>query len=304
MQEYLENLEVDGRSHDYVRMVRTGLAHFEDYMRQQNIVHPDEITRAHLLRYQAYINSKTKENGDLLSVRYKQQLLKYLRGWINWLVEVGYIETNPWIRIKVGRTPKQPKPLEEEELVLLFDTHRKQAFAIPPFPFHRREIILVLLFSWGLRIHELQALNVSQMDMRLNTVMALNKGGGTKPLPYGLALKNVVQRWLVVRAKHATYGEDALLIDSHGKRLSIAMIRKIVTELGERAGLKINPHRLRDTFGTTMLDHDMEVERLMKIMGHTNRAQTLSYARINDHKVTESHNRIMSPILDTLLRGQ
>jgi site-specific recombinase XerD len=114
-------------------------------------------------------------------------------------------------------------------------------------------------------------------------------------------MKQVVQRWVGHRASHAVIGEDALLIEQGGGRLSIGMIRKIVTELGQRAGVPINPHRLRDTFGTTMLDHDVEVERIMKMMGHTQRAQTLAYARVNPPKVKESHDAVMNPELRRLL---
>jgi integrase/recombinase XerD len=303
MEEYLQNLAVDERASEYLRPVKVGLSHFATFAAAEGIKHPNEITRAHILRFQAYLTSLTQQTGAPLSLAYRQQLMKYVRGWVNWLVEVPYIDTNPWIRIRIGRVAKQPKPLEDDDLAALFDAHRRGAFRIPPFPFHRREVILVLLFAWGLRIHELQSLNVAQLDQRLEFVTVRNKGGGTKPEPYGDELKGVVRRWLSVRAKNARFDEDALLIDQSGNRLSIAMIRKIVTECGTSAGLSINPHRLRDTFGTTMLDHDVPVERIMVLMGHTQRSQTMAYSRVNNPKVKESHDAVMTPLINKLLSG-
>lgn len=307
MQEYLDDLAVNGRttgepvSEGYLRMVRVGLSRFAAFAAGEGIRHPGEITRAHLLRYQAHLMEETNSKGEPLKVAYRQQLLSYLRGWVYWLVDVQHIEKSPWIGIKVGRTRKVAKPLEEDEIAALFATHRQQAFSISPFVFHRREVIIALLYGWGLRIHELQSLNVSQMDMRLEWVDVRNKGGGSKSMPYADTLKQSVQRYLVHRASHAVVGEDALLIQQSGARLSIGSIRKIVTELGDKAGVAINPHRLRDTFGTVMLDNDVAVERIMKMMGHTNRAQTLAYARVNDHKVKESHDAVMNPTLGRLL---
>jgi integrase/recombinase XerD len=303
MEEYLLELEngEEPRSAEYLRPVKVGLSHFATFAATEDVRHPGEIKREHILRFQAYLNSITQQNGNPLSLAYRQQLMKYVRGWVNWLEDVRHIDSNPWFRIRIGRVAKLPKPLEPDEVASLFSAHRTQAFSIPPFSFHRREVILVLLFAWGLRIHELQALNVSNMDMRLDAVTVRNKGGGSKQEPYGVELKGVVQRWLSVRAKNADFAEDALVIDQGGNRLSIAMIRKIVTECGTRAGLSINPHRLRDTFGTTMLDHDVEVERIMKMMGHTQRAQTLAYSRVNDPKVLESHERVMGPLVNKLL---
>jgi site-specific recombinase XerD len=309
MQEYLDDLAVNGRTtgepvtEGYSRMVRVGLSRFAAFAAGEGVKHPGEITRAHILRYQAHLMAETTSKGEPLKVAYRQQLLTYVRGWIYWMVDVQHIDKNPWIGIKVGRTPKKAKPLEDDEIAQLFATHKQQAFTISPFLFHRREVVLALLYGWGLRIHELQSLNVSQMDMRLDWVEVRNKGGGSKSLPYADTLKQSVQRYLVHRATHAEVGEDALLIQQSGARLSISSIRKIVTELGDRAGVPINPHRLRDTFGTTMLDNDVQVERIMKMMGHTNRAQTMAYARVNDHKVKESHDAVMNPALNRLLGG-
>ncbi len=301
MDEYLTELEANGRTKDYIRQIKIAFSHFADWARVEGIQIPDDITRTQIIKYQAHLGQVEKGDGTFYTSAYKQQQLKYLRGWVLWMAELGFIQSDPWVKIKIGTTPKKPKPLEDDEVAALFAAHRQQAFSIDPFMFHRRETILTLLYSWGLRIHELQGLNVTNMDMRLEWVMAKNKGGGTKSLPYGQKLKIIVQRWLVHRAKYAKVGEDALLIDQNGNRLSLNMIRKIVTDCGNRASITINPHRLRDTFATTMLDHDVEVERLMKMMGHSQRSQTLAYARVNDHKVKESHDRIMGPILDELL---
>lgn len=308
MEEFLANLRVEDATDGYVRMVRVGLIYFADYCNSRGIVHPAEITRSHILGFQAHMQTITKPDGEKYAQSYRQQLLKYVRSWINWLTEVGYIDTNPWVRIKIGSTPKKPNPLEDDEIAALFQAHRAQAFSIPPFSFHRREVILVLLYGWGLRIHELASLTVTQMDMRQDWVTVRNKnqrssgkGKGTKVEPYGDMLKQVVQRYLKVRARHAVHGQDSLLIGSEGQPLTTHMIRKIVTELGDRAGVAVNPHRFRDTFGTTMLDHDVEVERIMAMMGHTQRSQTLAYSRVNNPKIKESHDRVMNPLLEKLL---
>ena len=306
MDEYLTELATSEqpRASGYIKPIKVGLAHFAAFCIVEDIKHPGEIKREHLLRFQAYLTTTVRSQlGEPLSLAYRQQLMKYVRGWINWLEEVQHIVGNPWYAIKVGRVAKVPKPLEDDEIGALFSAHRSGAFSITPFYFHRREVILVLLFAWGLRIHELQALNVANMDARLNAVTVRNKGGGSKQMPYGSEVKLVVQRWLNVRSQHGTYADDALLIDSQGGRLSIQMMRRIVTECGTRAGLSMNPHRLRDSFGTTMMDHDVQVEHIMKLMGHTQRSQTLAYARINDPKLLQSHERVMSPLVAKLLSG-
>lgn len=296
MLEYLGEMESQGKSKDYVRVTKNALVHFSDFLRAEGLVHPLEIERQHVIRFQAHIN----KNPDW-SERYGQQLMKYIRCWINWCLALGYIKVNPWVHIKVGSTPKKPKPLEDDEINLLFATHRQGAFGLTPFSFHRREVILAILFGWGLRIHELQALNVANMDMRLDYVRCRNKGGGTKELPYTPEMKKIVARYLVNRAKNAQPGEDALLISTVGDRLTLNSISRIINDLGDKAGIPINPHRLRDSCGTFLLDSDVPAERVQKILGHANLKQTLSYSRVNDHKVKESLEDAMDPKLALLL---
>lgn len=293
--EYLLNLEVDGRKKDYIRMVRAGLSYFSEFAAYDGFTHPGEVKREHLLRFQAWLNSKK------MAVSYRQQILKYVRGWFNWLVATRYLPTNEWYAIKIGHIKKQPNPLEDEEIEALFQAHKQQAFSMSPFFWHRREVILALLYGWGLRIHELASLNVTQMDLRLEWVVTINKGGGQKTLPYAQALKDAVQRWLRHRARYAKVGEDALLVDQDGKRLSIQMIRQIVTQLGERSGVPVHPHRLRDTCGTNLLDDNVPIERVAKILGHASVAQTRTYARVNDQAVKDSHEASMNARLNGLL---
>lgn len=300
MGEYLEQLTAEDRNPDYIRTVRNGLHHFAEFLRSENIISPEEITRLHLVRFQARCNERVTSGQWTKS--YSIQVLKKARAWINWLCEVPYISTNPWQAIKVGAVKKQPKPLADDDLRELFQAHSREAFQMDPFLFHRREVILTLLYAWGLRINELAALTVTAMDQRNDFVAAKNKSsdGARKTQPYTPEIKRVVARWLAVRSKYATPGVDALLITTSGTELSIPKIRATVTDLGSGVGIKVNPHRLRDTIGTNMLDDDVPVERVQLLFGHSDKEMTLAYARVNDRKVFESVEEHTDPRLRSL----
>lgn len=304
MQEWLEELKARGVSDAYISAARTGLTHYATFLATEDVRHPDEIQRHHILRFQAHLATLSSEQYNRpLSMAYRQQLMKYVRAWMNWLGTLNYIATNPWQHIRVGQQVKKPKPLSDDDIAALFDAHRRMAFAISPFYFHRRETILVLLYGWGLRLHELQALTVTSMDMRLDFVTTINKGGGDKVLPYGDEIKEIVGRWIGQRMKKAQVGVDSLLVDSQGGPMSSKAIYKVITDLGDRAGVTINPHRLRDSFGTKLLESDVPVERIMRMMGHTRREQTLAYARVMDQTLKDSHDAVMNPILHNLVNG-
>jgi type 1 fimbriae regulatory protein FimB len=296
MEDYLLEMEVNGSAPDYIRKIRVALSYFADFCKEAKVEHPEEIARPTILRFQAWLGQQK------LAKSTQQQQMKYLRGWVNWLYEARMVTGgNPWHAIRVGRSEKKPDPLSDAEVEALFAAHRQGAFSVPPFLFHRRETILVLLFAWGLRIHELHALTVTGMDTRLDFVQCRNKGGGTKTLPYEDGMKQVINRWLRWRANYARAGIDALLIDQRGNPISIGYIRDIIVNLGRQAGYDIHPHQLRDTCATTLLNNDVALERVAQIMGHTNLRQTLAYTRINNESVARDHSRVMTPTLDKLV---
>lgn len=298
MDEYLLEKEAMGRTHDYVRVLKNSLTHFADYCKSEGIVHPLEITRPHLIRYMAIVNSNPN-----WSASYRTANMQRVRCWVLWLANVGYISADPWVNIKLGKQPKLPKPLEDDELALLFATHRQDAFNTTPFLFHRREIVLCLLYGWGLRVHELEALNMTNFDARSNFVICRNKGGGSKKLPFTPEMKRIFQRWSAVRSQYAVPEEDALIINIQGKRLRKNQISDQIAALGVKAGVRVNAHRLRDTCGTNLLDSNMPVERVMKILGHTSTKRTLEYSRVGDRQVAESHEAAMDPRLSLLFRS-
>lgn len=295
MQEYLNELTSQLRAEDYIRKIRSSLGYFAEFAHQEGIRTEEEIERAHIIQFQSWVNSQGWKGS------YGYQLMVYLRGYLNWLEDVEYINDNPWRRIKLKSYSKRPKPIRDDELAQLFETHRKQAFSLAPFYWHRREVMLVLLYGWGLRIHELTKLTNAQMDMRQEFVTLRGKGGRDKNMPYTGPIKDVVARYLRARMQYAVVGDDSLLIDKAGHGISIETVRKTITDLGKAAGVDVNPHRLRDTFGTDAINDDMPIERLQLLMGHTNRKQTMAYSNINDPTLYRAHDAVMTPRLNRLL---
>lgn len=302
MEEYLDELGVRFNKPASIRAVKKGLAHFAIYAREDGLRHPVEIERRHILRFMTYLQDQDFE------VSYQQRLANYVHSWFNWLMDVypNEVTGDPWNRVRIGRTEKKPNPLEDDEVTALFEAHRREAFQKSPFIYHRREVILAVFFGWALRVHEAHSLNVAQMDARQDFVKVANKGRGaqTKTLPYGPQMKQVMLRWMPIRGRYATVGEDALIIEQSGNRLGIASIRNTIVDLGSKAGVDINPHRIRDTVGTKMLTADVAVERVSKILGHTNTKQTLQYASVKDVKVAEDHERVIDAGLGDLLMGR
>jgi site-specific recombinase XerC len=306
METYLREMVEDEKSLGYIQTMRRALARVGQYAEQEDIKNPGEIDRRFILRYQAWLYGLKKEDGSEYNPAYQEQTMKLFRTWLSWLVETDRIAVDPWVDIKVGNTKRGAtmKPLSDDEIQQIFEAHMKQAFTVAPFAYHRRESILIMLFGWGLSTREIQQLNLSHVDMRLRQVIVSTHTGTKKELPYGDEMKNLLQRWLIQRARKAIPEDDALFIDMQGRRMSTKMIYKIINELGTRAGVRLSPLRLRETFGATLLDSGIDLDLVMRMMGVRRENQALAYARPGyDRNLVEAHREAMTPFYERLFRG-
>jgi len=296
-EEYLLELQVTMKSAGYIRSASASLKHFGIFCAARLITHPDQVKRADLLDFQRQVNER-KDWSD----SYRAQIMRNLRTYFGWCMDVGYITEMPFVRIRVTPPAKKPKPLADEEVERLMDAHRRTAFSTTPFVYHRREMILAALLGWGLRVHELEALDIDDLNPANDYIVAINKGGGTKTLPYPEELKRVYMRWARLRATKAGPDDRSLLITTKGERLPKEQISATIATLAASAGMDVNAHRLRDTCGTSLLSDDVPVERVAKILGHRSIKTTLTYAAVRDEGVAESHARAMNPRLREMFR--
>jgi site-specific recombinase XerD len=221
MQEFLDQLVAEGRSASHIRTCRAALHYLTENMRTQNVYVPQDITRQHLVLFQGWMNSQPWKSS------YKIELLKKVKHWLSWLVNVRYLRDTPW-----------------------------------------------------------------------------NKGGTFKTLPYLDDIKNSWRRYETWRVRHAKPDELAAFINRGGTRMRPSDVWEIVHDLGERAGVRVNPHRFRDTCATRLLDEDVAVERVAQILGHKNIKTTLGYGKVNDHKVAEALNSAMGAHINGLIFGK
>lgn len=306
MEEFLRHMAETDKSEGYIGTMRTALARFGQYAEQEGLKHPGEIERRHILRFQAWLGVLKKQDGSPHLPSYEHQIMKLVRSWIKWMLGEGILFDDPWVKIKIGSVKRHSttNPLTDDEVQAIFEAHMKQAFAISPFAYHRRESLLIILFGWGLSTSELQQLNLAHVDMRLRQITVPTWTGTKKELPYGDEMKNLLQRWLVQRGRKAVPNEDALFIDYSGGRMSTGMIYKIITELGHRAGVRLSPLRLRETFGATLLDSGISMEEVMRMLGVRNETQALAYARPGyDRNLVEAYREAMAPFYERLFRG-
>ncbi|WP_044407345.1 tyrosine recombinase XerC [Thiomicrospira microaerophila] len=217
-----------------------------------------------------------------LGARTLSRHLSALRSLFGFLMAQGLVQTNPALLVKA---PKVPKPLPKSVDV----DQTRQLLEQPIDGWHaiRDQAIFELLYSAGLRVSELVALNLTPgLDgLAAGTVQVRGKGGKMRVAFVGTKANQAIQAWLSVRGQklQPEQSEQAVFINQLGGRLSARSIRVQLDKRTLQAGLdtKMSPHRLRHACATHVLESSGDLRAVQELLGHANLSTTQIYTKLD-----------------------
>ena len=169
-----------------------------------------------------------------------------------------------------------PKNIAQEQVTKLLNNQSNEPIDI------RDRAMLELMYSSGLRLSELQGLNLNSINTRVREVRVLGKGNKERILPFGRYASHAIQQWLKVRLLFNPK-DDALFVSSLGNRMSSRSIQKRMEIWGIKQGLNahLNPHKLRHSFATHMLEASSDLRAVQELLGHSNLSTTQIYTHLD-----------------------
>jgi integrase/recombinase XerC len=215
--------------------------------------------------------------------------LATLRSFYKFLVKRNRIGSNPAAAV---RTPKQdkklPRFLEYDQVKKLLET--------PPMDTWlgaRDGAILETLYSTGMRVSELVALNMDDIDFLGEVVHIRGKGKKERIAPISSSALQVIQHYIEFRNKRAqsnsNFDSKVLFVNKHGRRLSTRSVRRKMDKYLKIAGLDpaISPHTLRHSFATHMLNNGADLRSVQELLGHQSLSTTQIYTHLTTRKLKE-----------------
>lgn len=241
------------------------------FFSEHNLDDWQEIKDEHIRQLLMHRRSKQ------LSPKSLNRLLSTLRTFFQYLVEQGTIIQNPVNTItNLKSTRSLPKALDTEQMAKLLDLSTTDPFSI------RDLAIVELLYSAGLRISELVALNISDVDLSQQQVSVIGKGKKARIGLIGRYAKNALERWLPIREEKIQPGEQALFLNQKGTRISARGIQYRLKQLGYRQEITdLHPHRIRHSFASHVLESSQDLRAVQELLGHENLNTTQIYTKVN-----------------------
>ena len=225
----------------------------------------DAVTGMDLRMYYGYMREKRGIKAVTMQTR-----LHYLSSFWDFLITEELVRSNPVKKVGTLKLEKEiKKPFSAEEMERLRDA----------CPGVRDRAMIEFLYSTGVRVSEMAALNVGDIEMGRQELIVYGKGSKERKTYLTDSAKFYLKRYL--KERDAKDNEPLFGAEHRpDRRLTVAGIQYMLRQLGARAGVeKTHPHRFRRTIATDLLARGMPIEQVKEFLGHEKLDTTLIYFR-------------------------
>lgn len=285
---WLHTLSVRNHSEHTLTAYFAGLNQLALFLRGKRLT----WTRCDKRQLAQHIGQRLDE--DKLALSSVQQELSAIRHFYGWLIEESLARINPATGYQLKRSPRPlPSIADVDLLTQLLDQ------AMPDTPEQARlwlrdKAMFELLYSSGLRVGELVALDMGDVDLSDLRVRVTGKGNKTRLVPFGAKAAEAIGRYLPHRHLWVEQMDSALFISEKlGTRLSTRAVQQRLKIAATRAGIAQNmyPHLLRHCFASHMLSGSGDLRAVQEMLGHSDISATQIYTHVDFAKLTQVYDR-------------
>lgn len=248
------------------------LAEWVAFCDKHDISRCDKAATSHVRAYVSALHHRG------LSGKSIQRALSSLRSFYRYLMREQLAERNPASGVSAPKAPRRlPKTLTTDQAVRLVSVEGKEPFDV------RDRALLELLYSSGLRLAELVSLNLADLDLSDGMVRVTGKGSKTREIPIGSKAREALHHWLSRRTGFARADEQAVFVARNGKRLSGRSVQLRLRHWARQQGIDtpVNPHMLRHSFASHLLESSGDLRAVQELLGHANISTTQIYTHLD-----------------------
>jgi len=300
--DFLDYCEVEkGLSDNTQKNYQRYLNKFKFWLKEtkKENIKPHELTPEDVWDYRLFlsrhINPKTNKTLEKLTQNYYLVALRVL---------LSYFSTKDYVSIPSDKITLLKNTKKEKSLKFLNLEQIKKLLSAPSLkdaPGLRDKAILETLFSTGLRIAELSALNCEQFENITNKkdfeLSITGKGNYTRTVYFSERALDYLKKYLATRDNK----EKALFINYRSrkdaeKRLTPRSIERIVKKYTIKAGIPIftTPHTLRHSYATDLLSQGVDLRTIQEFLGHRSITSTQIYTHITNKHLRDIHRKFHS----------
>jgi len=213
-----------------------------------------------------------------------------LRSFYRFLVARNRLTKNPVREVQLPKTEKKlPLVLTQTQMgeLLAAPLQAKKPRSAPAWMPQRDAAILEVFYSSGLRLAELAALNVNDLDIYTESVRVLGKGRKERVCPVGAPALQAVSRYRAVANVHS----GPLFLNKGRSRISPRSIWLVLKRYLRHTSIPIalSPHKLRHSFATHLLDNGADLRSVQALLGHASLSTTQIYTHVTTERLKKAY---------------
>ncbi len=250
------------------------------YLDEKGIRRIDEITSTNL---NSYVLQMEKQGFSMSSV---SRSVASMRAFFHFLFKTRKMEDDPSEKVRSPHVDKKiPEILTMEETIRLLeqpDTTTDKGI--------RDKAMLELLYATGMRVSELLALQMEDVNIPMNYLICRERNK-ERVIPFGKEAEEALKMYLEKSRGKFVNGQDRgwLFTNCSGDSMSRQGFWKIIKSYVQKAGIKkdITPHSLRHSFGAHLVQNGADLRAVQEMMGHADISTTQLYMDMNVRRVRE-----------------
>lgn len=288
-------------------------ADFEAHLRQERN-HSPHTVRAYLADLDQLSDYLAERDVELLEMR-----LADLRSWLGaqaaagvarstlsrraaavrtfcrWATRAGRMRQDPSLRLVAPRRhARLPEVLTAKNASELLEI--AAVASDDEDPLHvRNRAILELLYATGIRVGELTALDIDDLDDERRVVRVIGKGDKERRVPYGAPARDALEQWLRLgRPRLVRDGSGpALFLGRRGRRIDQRQVRTVAHSLLAHVpdAPDLGPHGLRHSAATHLLEGGADLRVVQELLGHASLATTQIYTHVSIDRLRDSYRQ-------------
>ncbi len=310
LREFLEYLRLNRNASDhtvaaYDSDVSQFLAFAADSLQKRRPdLAPDDLQLATIRAFMAELYAQGQSRSSVA------RKLSALRAFVRFLKREGWIESDPAaLAVSPKRESRIPAHLSMDEMSRLLEMPDTTE------PLGRRDrAILELFYASGLRLSELVALDLEDVNLSARIVRVMGKGRKERLVPFNGATADSIRPWLRDRAALRAAATDVqspardaqgkarvrradrsdpLFVNFRGTRLTGRSVQRLVARYVASCSTRfgISPHALRHSFATHLLERGADLRAIQELLGHVQLSTTQRYTHVNAAQLLEVYRK-------------
>lgn len=226
-----------------------------------------------------------------MSTRSLRRKLSAVSALYEYLLRQRIVKTNPAHDVEMAKTGKPlPVNIKQSEMDEVIGQLNLES---ADFDEARDALIIMMLYTTGIRRAELIGLQDTQIDTRRGELKVVGKRNKERIVPFGRELADLIEHYRRLRDAAVTGSPEAFLVRRSGEALYPMFVERLVKRLllGHAHAARLSPHVLRHSFASDMLNNGADLVAVQKLLGHESLATTQIYTHVTYRELQQNYRQ-------------